>query len=473
VPFMLFGTAAIGWAIRKGAVAWDFRDSLVVALMSMAALGLKVTLGIYPLVVGLTMLGLRIGFIRSAARMVLSAVCGVMSWVVLLFIYYGGRLVNLRDFIKDEMRFGGSLKPTESYFTWFRAAVADADSLLRFTIVLPIIILVLYGTRRWRGGWGLALGLMIGAVAYNVVLFFRYQPVTWFEAAAFASFATIVFLRDSIEAGDSIAKKCLLGGLLLFSLSTDFRGFRYVWGDYRAYLQNLTNCQRQVSSALAPFHDNVAFLIPDNSYRPLTVDSAIWKGGSNILEANRFGASAIVRRIVPRRAYLTNAGDLYNSPTPNMHYFDAMVFTLRVGVDSGPEEQLGVMAKKYIFAPADWSLAESIDFGSQRLLIWTRALSKVAAAPRNVLKFSATRTSPAVIELNWSPLSDHSYFRIEMETGNSFGAKFVTIGKASRRSGHYRIGDVSPVSSYSFRITRLVNGAPAESSDTIDVPVAK
>src|SRR4029077_5663705 len=66
------------------------------------------------------------------------------------------------------------------------------------------------------------------------------------------------------------------------------------------------------------------FLIPDNSYRPTTVDSAIFKGGSDI-GSSTWGDSPYVKSMFPDRWYywgLTPAA----APPVNLARFQKLVF---------------------------------------------------------------------------------------------------------------------------------------------------
>jgi hypothetical protein len=142
------------------------------------------------------------------------------------------------------------------------------------------------------------------------------------------------------------------------------------------YLVSLNHAQAEAAAALAPYHDRIAFLTPDNSYRTLTIDSAVFKGGSNILEGPFFGKSALIRAIYPNRWYFTEPPDAYAASPIDLRPYEAVVFVVRKGLDPEPAGQLALMKKHYGPALSSLTLRHNIDFGSQEFLVWEVNQSK-------------------------------------------------------------------------------------------------
>jgi hypothetical protein len=219
--------------------------------------------------------------------------------------------------------------------------------------------------------FGVILGVLAGSSVYHFSLYFRDTPITWFEAANFLVFAAMAVACRPMLLSGSVARKVALGFVVILAASQVLVGLRYINGHFLPYLTALNRAQEQAAVALAPYHDRVAFLEPDNSYRPLTIDSGIFKGGSNILEGPQFARSALVRAMFPHRWYFTESPAYYSSAPIDLRSFGAVVFVVRKGLDPGPQAQLALMRAHYGAGLSGLTLRDNIDFGSQEFLVWS------------------------------------------------------------------------------------------------------
>lgn len=474
VAIMLVTTWAIVWSSKRYEIQWSLADFLIVTCLTAVALATKATLVVYPASLALTLISTRRNFLRSLLLTLCSAICGLMGWLFILLAYFRFRIPLVGQFFHDELKFGSSVRPSLPYLNWLQQSLHSADWLLKVDLILPAGLVALLAFPRIRSKAGTISGLIAGSLAYHAALYFRYQPITWFEATAYSVSCVVVVLLIGIDRPK--ARSTTLGYvfLALLSASVSYGGYRYILRDYRVYLTNLTAAQSQASTTLKIFDDRIAFLLPDNSYRPLTVDSAIWKGGSNILDGNRFGASPLVKSMFPCRAYFSESPEWYQASPQDLKRFKAIVFTIRVGIDPPPADQLALMSRRFNFPPADLHLYKNIDFGSQRFLVWTwEDLGSDPTLPKELEAFNlrARRSSPSQIQLSWKPTASGIAFEIEMRTGNQFGAQFQSIGTAPGQTGHYSINDVSPMSFYSFRIREIKDAKRSSPSDPVDVPL--
>jgi len=376
LPLMLVAASSAIGVVTGDFIPWTQRDSWTLAGLVTAALGLKATLLIYPISFSVVLLVNRKGLKSSFIQAVTATVLGVLGWLLVLLIYYHGHWDSLIRYFDDEARFGSSVRPDASYLPWLRAQMIGGHWLVKCSVLLPPALLLLLAMSRSRSRVGLILGVLAGALMYHFFLFFRDTPVTWFEAANFTVFAVILFSFAPVLQSPSLTAKLAMGIVALAAATQVFDGVRYMHRYFIPYLVSLNHAQAEAAAALAPYHDRIAFLTPDNSYRTLTIDSAVFKGGSNILEGPFFGKSALIRAIYPNRWYFTEPPDAYAASPIDLRPYEAVVFVVRKGLDPEPAGQLALMKKHYGPALSSLTLRHNIDFGSQEFLVWEVNQSK-------------------------------------------------------------------------------------------------
>jgi hypothetical protein len=232
-------------------------------------------------------------------------------------------------------------------------------------------MLALLAVSRGRPRLGIVSGVLVGSMIYHCFLFFRDTPVTWFEAANFLTFAVMVVSYGPVLLVATRARRTALALAALAAATLVLGGAHYVQRHFIPYLAALNRAQAQAAAALAGYGDRIAFLVPDNSYLTLTVDSAIFKGGSNILEGPRFGKSALIRGIYPYRWYFTESPAYYDSSPIDLGPYRAVVFVVRKGLDPEPEGQLALMSARYGPGLSGLALRSNVDFGDRELLVWS------------------------------------------------------------------------------------------------------
>jgi hypothetical protein len=486
LAYMLVSAAAAVRATRFDAErGWGREDYLVVSTLTAAALAIKATLVIYPVALALILISLRRGYVKSVAIAILSGITGICCWALILLAYYNFRPALVMQFFGDERTFGSSVRPDLSYLGWLREALLDSDWLLGAAILMPLGVPCLLLFSRMRAKWGLLSGLFLGAMAYHAALYFRFQPVTWFEAIVFCVFCVISAMLVGADASTNVGKTAAYLTLIFACIAASVPGSHYLLGGYTQYLVSLTKAQHKAAAALFRYDDKIAFLLPDNSFRPLTEDSDIWKGGSNILDGNKFGASPLITSMFPRRDYFAFSESWYAEHPADLRSYKAVVFTIRTGIDKGPAAQLSYMRNRFHILDNDLKLHDDINFGAQRFLIWTqptrteaktgeKLLVKVESAGSGsqrqvavVTELLAARVKPTVIELSWPISVTGGKYLIEMGRGES---AFYRIGEASASWGHYSVGDVASDAAYRFRARWVVNNQMNAWSAVISVP---
>jgi hypothetical protein len=365
LPLMLVTAGSVFRVVSDGAKPWSQRDSRALAALVAAALGLKATLLIYPITLSVVLLIKRRGFQASFVQAVTATVLGVLGWLLIILVYYHFQWDYLVRYFTDEARFGSSVRPDVSYLGWFRQVVLHGHWLVRCSVLLPFAMLGVLMVVRSRTQLSVVLGALAGSLIYHLFLFFRDTPVTWFEAGNFLIFALAIVSYRPFLSSASAARKVALGAVVLAAATQVYDGLAYMHRYYIPYLITLNQAQTAAAKSLERYHDKIAFLYPDNSYRTLTIDSDIFKGGSNILDGPFFGRSALVRGMFPYRSYFAA-----EHKTVDLTSFRAVVFVVRKGMDPDPPGQLSLMEAVYGPALSRLTLRGNIDFGSQEFLVW-------------------------------------------------------------------------------------------------------
>jgi hypothetical protein len=177
-------------------------------------------------------------------------------------------------------------------------AIRTAD-LTALVVCLPAVLAVLLLMLPGRSG--AVLGLLCGALILDVYAYQRFYYPTIGEINAFgvAAISLIVALL-----APRIPRPRLLGRLVAGTLAmlVVLRLAGFVTDLAPAFEAN-DEASRRVQSAIDA-SDRTLFLIPNNEYRPMTVDSSIQKGGAATTDREPWGSPVVERLFGTHRAYL-------------------------------------------------------------------------------------------------------------------------------------------------------------------------
>jgi hypothetical protein len=167
-----------------------------------------------------------------------------------------------------------------------------------------------------------SFALLLGSLLSLYVCYRRFEPQTlveihgyfagalipWFVGVLWPSASRLFRHSPTRYNAARILLFCLAAGLWTLAA-------RQIWMVEKSMIPvfKTTDLEgRKVAACLASKGGKTLFLIPDNNFRPVTVDSAIFKGGTDI---NRYywGASAWIRNMFPDRGYLV--GDTFRTNT--------------------------------------------------------------------------------------------------------------------------------------------------------------
>jgi len=447
----MFALGLVIRCFRESSRPWNGRDTLILTWLTAVTLSLKVSLLVYPASLGFMLLVIRQRPWRSVMLGGVSLMAGIAGWILLIFVNHHGRLDFVARYFSDQKRFLSSVGSNTLYLDWLMQTLEHGIWPLIVAAALPAFLLMgCVACFRQRRAFGLLLGLAVGAAATQFILFSRDNPVTWHESAFFSIFAISSLLVGWGDFRPAWLQRVVLTAVVLTGCMQIRIGALHSGVIYMSHLSSITAAQTQVGDALRESEDRIAFLIPHNSFRPQTIDSAIWKGGANILDGGFFGVSPLMRSTYPHRGYFSGDAEGYAANPPDLSSFRTIVFTIRLGIDPvEPEVQQAWMARYYSVSLDHLRLKESISSGAQLVLVWDNPTARDpetnAAAPIP----KGGWTGPGTLSLTWAPPHPSGSLDIAMATNNG---PFVTIGIVSSDRGAYQIGDVSPLSIYRFKL---------------------
>jgi hypothetical protein len=246
----------------------------------------------------------------------------------------------------------------------------EPPRLLQVFVVLPIFLLGWVILTRRRHTWPILLACAAGAAAYQVVLYIRFVPATWFEATVFAQVVLwAVVMAAAVRMGVpwrwAAAGVCALAILLSVHHLTDL-----VMG-VRANHKAGRELRRVLADATRP----VAFLVPDNSHRLLSVDSAIFKGGHNAFEFEGQWVSQMVRRLAPGREYLARPRGYYEGHPSYLSSFPTVVFVVRSWMGVSKQQEIALLEATYVTSLAPFRCDREISFVDRTVVICSRSFA--------------------------------------------------------------------------------------------------
>jgi hypothetical protein len=171
---------------------------------------------------------------------------------------------------------------------------------------LPLCFsILLFGWSLYKKQWSLMI-IVIGVGVYTKFAYSRYYSHSLIEYHAFVLIPLVLFIRilanSFLYANISTQKRLAL--IVLCSASIVFAyTMQKIWP---SYLRDTPNCYRLIGQAASEFHQSLAagpgsiwILTTDNSYRPLSIESALCKGGMDVSNP-QWGSSPYIASLFPR-----------------------------------------------------------------------------------------------------------------------------------------------------------------------------
>jgi len=228
--------------------------------------------------------------------------------------------------------------PRGNVWQWLEVAVlGNSFDATKIVLVWPcfLILALIYLPRRL-----VTFSLLPSAILTVVLAYQRFYPPTLIELNMFGLTGMTIWMR---EVGPALRKsvwewarhqriRVRLLPLWLgsgFALAMGLLSAREMWTlvDYLSHvISHPRRRSLRLDSFLATHPGRTLFVVPDNNFRPTTVDSAIYKGGTNLSEG-LWEKTALVPSLFPNRDYIIHAGNLAIHPDR----YDTLVYVALKG----------------------------------------------------------------------------------------------------------------------------------------------
>jgi hypothetical protein len=403
----------LGWMLRivRGGTALDLRTGAMLGLYAAAAISIKPTYLTFVLPPAIVLIvngvarrdwhGVVLGALAASAI----SVAGV---AIVLLTYYVGDVAAIVNHVISLATFVEGIVDPQPFQTWLQMAIGRwvrGETVAATAVLVPILALSLVVPSNRL----VTLSLLPGAIAAVYVAWRKFYPNTLLETNEYAFFAIVVWstlvLVPALQAGlrQVGARFGSSSGLWLAPLPILGLVVALMCGDHLAehvadgrtdMLRSFgaaTRGSRSLSEYLASRPGSAAFLIPDNAYRPLTVDSAIYKGGTNELDARWGMNSTYVSAMFPDRHYFV--GGVHPAWDPDLSRFNRIAFVKLAEEDGDApaarrvQENFGIWLRSY-----DCSFRA--DVGQQEIIVCERRVVPLARNEGQSAQFAPVSNQP-------------------------------------------------------------------------------
>ncbi|MGE3911121.1 MAG: hypothetical protein AB7K36_17315 [Chloroflexota bacterium] len=264
-------------------------------------------------------------------------------WVGIVWLASMGSLEATERFFLNLLKFGSSQhqQPRSDLLTWAVRLIRGAPhGLTRLSVALPFLLATSTILLRPRYVSG---ALYAGSVASAVVLWLRFDQTTMVEVTNLTVMTVVVWvvrvgapavaawaarsqmpLHLSLPGGTASLSRWGLPALTIITVTVAGSNLLQAVAVERPLFAEADATEAAVDQFTTEEPGRIAILILGNDHRPMTRDSAIFKGGTNVAESSFWGISPLVRDLVPERHYFFPAAEL--KPPIDVSPFQYLLF---------------------------------------------------------------------------------------------------------------------------------------------------
>ena len=339
------GLITLGWALRalQQEPEGGFKRAVLLGTFAGCCLAVKPTYCILALIVGIV-LCFRSRSVKDAFALSFAAplIAVQVSYLITLLYYRGSNAVALLHF--EPAAFEGLRDPTASLWDWLQVALlANPPDATKLALVWPVFLTVclIYLPRRL-----VTLSLLPSAILTLVLAFERFYPPTLIELNIFWLTGAAIWMQEvgpsmwqalsewAREQSHIKVSPVWMGGgvVLALGLLVAHEMWTFVRLFQPCYAAS-TQASLLLDRFLSAHPGRTLFLVPDNNFRPTTVDSSIYKGGANLSE-DLWENGAFVPSLFPNRDYIIGKGN----PAIRPDHHDTLVYVALRGRERDPAE---------------------------------------------------------------------------------------------------------------------------------------
>ena len=271
---------------------WARGKAVRLGLFSGVVAATKVTLAIFPAVVVLLWVLGPDSLKMKARYLALVVAVSAATLAVILFLDLGMRINNVILYIKQMQSFilagGGMEAAATPWPIWILDNIPGKPLFSALTYAAPILSIIALFVLPSGPKRRIACCLAVGSLLYSYVLYRRDYFVTLIEAGFFFWACCWCFwqvARDRSRAGAPATS----GGaprppysmaLMLCMTALMLHWFSTYSGSHLAYLAETSQAEQQLALVEEKIGGERLWLVPDNDFRPLSLDASLMKGGS-------------------------------------------------------------------------------------------------------------------------------------------------------------------------------------------------
>lgn len=315
-------------------------------LLGAACLGIKVTVVAFAGALALTVLLSGRPNLRVVACFVIAGFTTLVSAFAILLVLYHGNLDHIYRFLLHEKQFLNTAIQSRSFIELMEESLRNNAPVFYLSLLVPILLI------------GISLAakdLLIRSMSISYALACCFYAYNLYHRPGFNAEITILWVTALAVVYVALFNQCawrtecklstnkhrmlrLVNLLLLLCFVMAIPAFyrnvqqyfgSWIWAD---------RADKALSTFLAKRPGKIAFLIYDNSFIPLTVDSAIYKGGTNVY-GEPYITSKLMLSMFPTRSYITAFTQDFRKDPLDLAPYSTVVFVKR---DDGPREKAEV-----------------------------------------------------------------------------------------------------------------------------------
>ncbi|MDF1757018.1 MAG: hypothetical protein P1U74_01780 [Legionellaceae bacterium] len=318
-------------------ISWG--DYIVLGVVSGLCASIKVTYLIVPFTIWLAIAVNTKGWHSCILRTIVASLISVSMIVLILMIYYKFNTKVVVIHVERLFNYMKSAGDTQQAWQWLTSEIFIWPvKFITVSMLLPLLYLL--GTFFSKKNRIICAILFIGTALETAIGWIRFNGDTSIETNAFAAGSIIIFFLLVFHPWLELCLKRFKKQGLNFTLSSQLLGGMSVIALIGISYSEMNILISKVFSPIAMTADSgrklevfrrehsgmTLFLTPNNALRPLTIDSSIYKGATDVTDA-RWDQSPLMKRLFPDRWYIHGA-ELYGSNnTPNFNLFQTIVYS--------------------------------------------------------------------------------------------------------------------------------------------------
>ncbi|MDF1757023.1 MAG: hypothetical protein P1U74_01810 [Legionellaceae bacterium] len=313
---------------------WQLSHTLFLGIYFGVALAVKMTFVILPLTICLGWMINEKSFSRSVLYASMSILLGASIYFIILLIHYR-RFDFITEYFVDIMSFmksGGGIAQI-SWSKWIAIKWHEPFSIHKIIYFTPLVPLIALLKVKNRFEFSAVFSLFIGSLAYHLFIHKRDYPNSMFESLLYTQlvfwlvFCWIYRERLSLKRITGRATAVSIWVIIVVMIAPIFSTSIQTIYPYLKEIGKNTVVQQNLFNAQQNIIGKRLWLVMNNVFRPVSIDSAIMKGCTG-REGWQVPESKITSTMFPNVDYRVGGSrEFYEKNTIDLAKYNAILFT--------------------------------------------------------------------------------------------------------------------------------------------------